>query len=333
MSIKAGYVFKEYTSDQYIFWDEFVKLHPHGTLFHSTSWLKSIKGKLAVYVVERDSQIVGGYAGLFYVKNRQKGFHIPPLTPYSGPLVGRSWEKKSVQEEHDILIFLLEQLPHSPHWDFLYGVEGQFIHPFHWKGFSSSLAVSYVIEKSYDEWLAGMNKNKIREYKKLEEAVNKGSLKVILNGPVAPILDLNQVTAQRNGFSFDRQTLEALFTKSENLSIRTMLIESEEYGPLSGSIMIYDDQAVYNLINGSIRVEHPVYKTINLYALWDGIHFALTTGRKFDFEGSMLKGVESFYRLMGGEYHYKMRFQKTASLPYLFARLFLQFRGERKPMK
>jgi hypothetical protein len=247
-------------------------------------------------------------------------------------LVSRTWEKKSVQEEHDILLFLLENLPSSPHWDFMYAVDGVFILPFHWKGFNSTMGVTYVVNKPFEEWLSGMNKNKIREYKKLEEAVQKGDLKVTLNGDIAPILDLNQTTATRNGFSFDRPTLEGIFSGEYHDFTRTLLIESEEFGPLSGSIMVYDDRGVYNLINGSVRVDHPIYKTINLYALWDGIHFALSSGRCFDFEGSMLKGVESFYRLMGGEYQYKMRFQKTKAIPYLLARLFLQVKNERKSL-
>ncbi len=333
MAGKVSFEFHIYQPEQFGAWDEYVRLHPNGTLFHTTSWLKRIKGELSVFVVEKEGIIVGGYAGLSYIKNRQKGFHVPPLTPYTGPLVSRSWEKKSVQEEHDVLNFLLENLPNAPHWDFMYAVEDTFIHPFHWKGFSSSMGVSYVINKPYDTWLSGMNKNKIREYKKLEEAVQKGELKVTLNGPIAPILDLNQVTASRNGFSFDRPTLEALFSPTDHSCTRTMLIESAEFGPLSGSIMVFDDKGMYNLINGSVRVDHPVYKTINLYALWDGIQFALSSGRFFDFEGSMLKGVESFYRLMGGEYQYKMRFQKTNSIPYLLARLFLQFKSERKSLK
>lgn len=333
MGNKNAFTYRIIGEEEYYRWDEYVDQHPLGTIFHSSKWLNKIKGHPLFLIIELDTVIVGGFSGVSYIKNRQIGFHIPPLTPYAGPLVGRPWEKKSIQEEHDILLFLLENLPSSPHYDFMYKVEHQFIHPYVWKGFSSSVSISYVIDKPFELWLQGMNKNKVREYKKLDEAVQKGDLKVTLNGDISPILDLNQTTATRNGFSFDRSTLEGIFSGDYHHFTRTLLIESEEHGPLSGSIMVYDHRGVYNLINGSIRVDHPVYKTINLYALWDGIHFALSTGRCFDFEGSMLKGVESFYRLMGGEYQYKMRFQKTKALPYLFARLFLQFKNERKSLK
>jgi len=56
----------------------------------------------------------------------------------------------------------------------------------------------------------------------------------------------------------------------------------------------------------------------------------LTTGRIFDFEGSMLKGVEAFCRLMGGTQAPCYRVQKSASLRYSLMRAANQIKNDRK---
>jgi hypothetical protein len=64
--------------------------------------------------------------------------------------------------------------------------------------------------------------------------------------------------------------------------------------------------------------------------LYKGIEFALTSGRKFDFEGSMLQGVETFYRLLGGKQVSVYRVQKSPSLIYSIIRAANQIRNDRK---
>ena len=115
-------------------WDSYVEGHAQGTAFHTTQWLQNCGQDLRVLVVVDSLGRFKG--GLAVVKTRRfgvAGFHIPPFTPYGGPLVspsekeGRAGSRSEVQK---VLTLLLANIPRGPHCDFILPPGEHELYPF-----------------------------------------------------------------------------------------------------------------------------------------------------------------------------------------------------------
>lgn len=327
MSVKARLL----KSNEFTLWDQYVDRHPAGTIFHKTGWLKLVGYDLQVITVWIDEKIIAGVALVSTVKTKIKGYHIPPYTQYFSPLYGHPESKKnSITEEHECIQILLEKIKSAKHIDFRLPGGHQSILPYHWKGYESVVNITYVINGTLEAYLSGLNKNKLRELKKLQGLVETGELQVESNISETDLAHLLKQTSERKGFNARTDLAIKLVMQSDASFAKKMVIRSREHGIMSFGFFPYDNKAVYNLINASVRVNDPVLKTVNLLLLYQAIEFALNSGRKFDFEGSMLPGVESFCRLMGGKQVPVYRVQKSGSLIYSVLRAAKQIKNDRK---
>ena len=77
--------------------------------------------------------------------------------------------------------------------------------------------------------------------------------------------------------------------------------------------MVWDDYTAYYLIGGA----DPELRNSGASSLllWEAIQFAAQVSRTFDFEGSMLKPVERFFRAFGAIQQPYMQVKKYNSLP------------------
>ncbi|MFN3822325.1 MAG: hypothetical protein ACK4OO_08345, partial [bacterium] len=73
---------------EYSLWDEFVNRVPTGKIFHTTQWLQKVADRLEVWVVTNSQgNIIGGVAVPIMIQKIIPRSAIPPLTPYSGPII------------------------------------------------------------------------------------------------------------------------------------------------------------------------------------------------------------------------------------------------------
>lgn len=327
MSITA----RRLREDEFGLWDAFTEAAPGGTIFHSTRWLNLIDKHIEIIAVEDEAVIKAGVALVKTKKNGVNGYHIPPYTQYFSPLYYVAHNRKhSLTEEHDCIKAILDLLKPAKHLDFKLPRGHQSILPYHWKGFDTSVTITYTLEGSLENYLQELNKNKARELKKLLQLVEEGSLIIEQEVKENDLLELLNHTTERKKFDARSGMVTSLVMNSKDSFAKKYLIRSKEHGLLAFGFFPYDGKAVYNLVNASARVNDPVLKTVNLLLLYQAIVFALNTGRKFDFEGSMLQGVEAFCRLMGGKQEPIYRVQKSASLRYSLLRAANQVRNDRK---
>ena len=318
-------------NDEYPVWNNFVDEHPAGTIFHKTNWLQLIDRGIEIYTVWIDHQIKAGVALIKTTKNGTAGYHIPPYTQYFSPLYRNDDRNKdSLTEEHACIKIILDEIKNANHIDFKLPGGHQSILPYHWKGFESTVSITHIITGTLAEYLSVLNKNKLRELKKLQQQVESGE--IIIEGEIGEneLVHLLQQTSERKGFDAKSTLVADLVMNADPLFAKKIVIRSREHGLLAFGFFPYDSKAVYNLINASIRVTDPVLKTINLLLLYQAIEFALNTGRKFDFEGSMLPGVEAFCRLMGGRQIPVYRVQKSSSLRFSLLRAAKQLKNDRR---
>ncbi|MEP7164099.1 MAG: hypothetical protein ABI741_05355 [Ferruginibacter sp.] len=312
-------------------WNNFVDEHPCGTIFHKTTWLQLIDPRVKIYAVFNDEEIKAGVALVSTKKNAVSGYHIPPYTQYFSPLYGNADQKKnSLTEEHTCIKAILDEMADAAHVDFKLPKGHQSILPYHWKGYESSVSITHIITGNLADYLRDLNRNKLRELKKLQGLVNAGEIIIEHAIHEADLQHLLKQTEERKSFDGRSALAIDLVMKSTDDIANKFIIRSKEHGLIAFGFFPYDKRAVYNLINASVRVTDPVLKTINLLLLFQAIEFALNSGRTFDFEGSMLPGVEAFCRLMGGVQVPVYRVQKSSSLRYSLLRAAKQIKNDRR---
>lgn len=308
-------------------WDAFVESHPNGTIFHTSHWLKIISQDIEIYVERECSKIAYGIALISTKKMGVKGFHVPPLTQYFGPLTSTA---NGLTNEHYQVLQILTSLPKSNHYDFKLTSGHHSPLPFYWSGFQCLITITYKIDSGLDDYWKNMNKNKKRELKKVLALIEKGDIEVCEDIDFNSLNELLDKTEKRGNFYTNRELFFKIFNNAKSSFIKIVAVKSKIHGYISFGLFPYDGKAVYNLVNFSARMEDPVLKTVNLLTLNKAIEFALNTGRVFDFEGSMLKGVETFNRLMGGRQAPVYRVQKSPSLKYSFMRALHQLKNDKK---
>ncbi|MEO6488677.1 MAG: hypothetical protein ABIO04_01960 [Ferruginibacter sp.] len=316
--------------EEYDIWNRFVGEHPGGTIFHKTSWLSLINSQVEIFVIRMDHNILAGVALIKTSKNGVSGYHIPPYTQYFGPLYNNPDRKNSsLTEEHECISLLLETI-HAKHVDFRLARGHQSVLPYYWKGFETSVAITHTIAETKQEYLKCLNKNKIRELNKLLLMKESGELIVDAAISEMELSHLLQQTSVRKGFNANTKLVLSFVTRSDASFAKKIVIRSRQHGLIAFGFFPFDQRGVYNIINASVRISDPVLKTINLLLLYEAIEFALDNGKIFDFEGSMLPGVEAFCRLMGGKPVPVYRVQKSSSLQYSLLRAAHQIKNDWK---
>ncbi len=319
------------TKEEFPAWNSFIDILPEGTIFHKTTWLELISPEIEIYAVLEENEIIAGVALIKTKKNSISGYHIPPYTQYFSPLYGKSdRNKNSLTDEHTCIRALLEKIKDAGHVDFKLPKGHQSILPYYWKGYESSVSITHIISGTLADYLKELNKNKVRELKKLQQQVASGEIIIEENISESALIHLLKQTVERKGFDAKSAIAVKLVMKADQSFAKKFVIRSSEHGLLAFGFFPYDNKAVYNLINASVRVSDPVLKTVNLLLLYQAIEFALNSNRTFDFEGSMLPGVETFCRLMGGRQVPVYRVQKSSSLRYSLIRAAYQVKNDRK---
>ena len=170
--------------------------------------------------------------------------------------------------------------------------------PFFWREYKELTRYTYVIEdtedlkKVRDNYSSNARKN-INKAKKI--------LKVIETENIELFYKVNKMT-------FDRQNKEIPYTyelfKKLYLACmgrkccKLLMAIDEEERVHSVAMIVWDEDSVYYLLNGT-DPEVKKYQG-NALLIDRSIEIASELGKKFDFEGSVIKGIEQSFRQYGG---------------------------------
>jgi len=171
--------------------------------------------------------------------------------------------------------------------------------PFFWRYYMCTIKYTYIIHDT--ENIEAVRKNyssKTRNIiRKAQRSVN-----------VTEINDI-EMFYRVNKMTFDRQNIDIpysydafkrIYNECLNHNATKLLCASDFDGNIhSVAMIVYDDHYVYFLLNGT----NPEYReSQGNYLLIDAcIEEAHKMGKAFDFEGSVIKGVNHAYREFGGD--------------------------------
>jgi hypothetical protein len=227
---------------------------------------------------------------------------LPPLTHRLGPWLDLGDATKSSRRyevEKDLTVALLEQLPA---YDILQinchsGITN--VLPFVWAGFEESARYTYVIDLTQTEaqlW-DGLRENIRRESRKARK-----QLTIETTNDLSQCLRLIGKSYARQGQPnpFDSPAMHRLNAACAQRGQREMLVARDEHGAIHAALyLVWDAKTTYYLAGGA----DPELRTSGAHSLliWEALMHSKARSTEFDMTGSMVEGIERFFRAFGGQ--------------------------------
>jgi hypothetical protein len=282
-------------------YDAFVAASPEGSVFASSWWLDAVApGTWQPHAVEEQDGIVAAWPtvqrrtrfGVVHSGARLTSFLGPLFAPEDDHAKRRSLEARAL----DQLVDALEPFAHlearcNPAFDYWT--------PLSWRGFSQTTMYTWRLGDlaDLDAVHAGIKSNVRGDIKKAEKQGVE-----VAEGSLAEFAAVQAKTAEHKGFggAEGRAMLERIDAAAGSREARTILLARGEGGRVhAGAYLVHDSRYTYYLAGGT----DPDLRTSGAGSLvvWAAIRLAAGRGLGFDFEGSMIQGVEKFFRAFGGE--------------------------------
>jgi hypothetical protein len=282
---------------------QFCAEHPDIPIFSQPWWLDAIcPGQWDVILIEKNDRIVASFP-YYKTKARHIFTHIgmPPLTQKLGPYMvydnNNITENKKIGYEHEIYDAIADALPQSDSFSINFDWKYKNWLPFYWCGFKQTTRYTYILDniRNYDTVIGNFVKykrQKIQRAKKL--LVCKTDLsKDLFYDYFSDVIHERGESVEFSKSLFNR-LYETVYTHQAG---KTFYCTDNENNIHAVNLTVWDNESAYYLIamrkkeyNTSGGTEFLVDQTIKYVSQFIN---------RFDFEGSMIKGVEESFRYYG----------------------------------
>ncbi len=265
-------------------------------------WLDAVCGDKGweVILVKRKDRIVASFPYFVYQDKRMKCIGMPQLTQKLGIYIKyppNQNEMSRLSYEKDIMTEIITRLPA---YDF-FCVNFDYCYtnwlPFYWHGFSQTTCYTYVIDHMSDVEVVYQNfdRSKKKNIKKAQELVEVG-----FDLPCEEFYRNHQMTLEKQGkkisysFDFFQRLYEAAYCEGAG---RTIYAKDSEGHLHAALFVVWDRVSAFDLIS----TIDPDYRDSGASSLliYEMMKFLSDKVERFDFEGSMIEGVENSFRKFG----------------------------------
>jgi hypothetical protein len=273
-----------------------------GPIFSQPWWLDAVApGRWGQVIIEKGGEL---FARMPYVLSKKRGrtdITMPQLTqtlgPWLRPYPGK--EAKRLSEEKQLMTELIDQLPQFSYFS-------QNLHysttnwlPFYWKGFQQTTRYTYVLEDltDLDAVFSSFTRAKRKNMRKAAKLVT-----VKQDLPAKEFYDNHVLTLAKQGeeivYSFDlfQRIHQASYVRQAG---KTFYCVDDDDNLHSAIFVIWDIDSAYYLIS-SIDPDFRNSGSATLL-IWEALQYLADKTQKFDFEGSMIEGVENSFRSFGAQ--------------------------------
>jgi hypothetical protein len=297
------------TEDQYEEWDRLALTAKGGTLFHQSWYLRALVEDLEFYVLrDKDGQIQAGMVWSLRSFLGTRAIRRPAWTPYNGPLVRASQKDTPLARASQEKTLMVELLAHSPRlglYDYMFAPAWTDMIPFIWNGFETSVSYTYRIPPAPPEqWMATMNPGHRRDLRKAHEVLQGNGAAIEEDPPFDDCFPLIGDTSRSKEFPIraPQQTLGRWWqVLVDRNAAKSYLIREKSGQPVCAVLLAMDNHCAYYLASG-IRADarRGPLNLLSRVLIERMILHAHGRGLIFDFEGSVLPAVETFFRNWGG---------------------------------
>ncbi len=283
---------------------EFTRTEEQLPIFSKSWWLDAVCGNDltwdAIMATDEDMNMVT--FPYCCTKNRfgPTTIIMPGLTQLLGPYfkIKENTKMSKIQGiKKELCYSVIDQLPKFKYFDMKFHRNFTNWQPFYWKGFEQTTKYSSRIQKDLpvDQVFNGINK-RLKVYIRK----NENNMKIEVGNDISDIWDISRDTFDRkeNTVPYSLEFLKRMDSACKEHDCRKILIAKNESGNIMAfTYTIWDSEDVYLLLGG----RDPEYDKNNVKAnlVWESIKMALSMGKNFDFEGSMLEGVQGNNNLFG----------------------------------
>jgi lipid II:glycine glycyltransferase (peptidoglycan interpeptide bridge formation enzyme) len=278
---------------------EFCKVETSIPVFSRAWWLDAAAGdgNWDVVMVKQGNEIV---ATMPYFRRKRLGFTLitqPPLTQTLGPWLTPVCADANgqIKHQHKLLQALIDQLPPFDYFHQRWHYANTNWLPFYWSGFEQTTRYTYVIDDltDLDAVFAGFSHNKRRHIRRAEG----GNIRVRFDIPARTFYENHKMTLAQSGakIMYSYELFERIYESGyENGSVCAIGAYDKNENLHAAVFVIWDENSAYALLN---TLDHN-FRSSGATALLtrEMIRRASVETRKFDFEGSMIKSVESSVR-------------------------------------
>ena len=284
-------------------WDAFVEQSPQGSVFSETRYLDALNIKYKILsVLNNNDEIV---AGIVLAKNHINTWSNPMLDKYLDVLLEDEQtgvSQRILSTQFIIMDLLSDELKKYTSFDYYFHPNFKNWTSLYWKGFTQQTRYTYRIDLKKDSktiWESFHTNTKrninnaLKRNVEIQHNIDSESFFSIINetyirqGGKAPFGKQNFIQSYERLKNFDGKFISmGAFNKEKEI--------------ISVCGLICDKNSSYLILNG-INVENEI-RGANALIIYEAIKYIKEKGvYMFDFEGSMLPGVEQFYRRFGGE--------------------------------
>lgn len=290
------------------------------TLFHEPWWLDAVAPRAWDEVtVERDGRLVARWRFAHRSRFGISRLGAPALSPYLGPEVDTGDGKRATRlaRDHELKADLIDLLPDYDVW--VSGTTPSDTNhlPISWGGFEVRPRVTYELHDLGDldaRW-RDCGESTRRAIRKAEKRLH-----VVSSDRADDLHTMMQATFRRQGLDapVTGDLLERVVAESSQRSQGHALSAYDDSGRLHAAVLVvWDSGRTYYLGGGA----DPELRSSGAQSLllWEAVKHAATTSEIFDFEGSMVPGIERFFRGFGGHqqiWHQTVGFGRLAGAAY-----------------
>lgn len=283
------------------------------SVFEQPWWLDIVSGGMwkEIKIVNKNNECIGR---LPYINKSLYGSEYigtPVLTQQLGPWFKFENNEKNVsklKKTKKITEEIIENLKNIKNVDLYLHHNFTYVLPFIWNGYKVEPKFSYIIDdltniqnifNNFDSKLRNLIKNAEK------------NLKVVYDIDINILVDLLKETfhKQNRNLPFDENLVKKVVkeAKKYNAGISVGVVADNDK-VIAGGFFLYDNNVCYYLLGGkSYSANIPGSQEL---VIWEGIKFASQISKSFDFEGSMIPGIESFFRAFGGRPQIYFRVRK-----------------------
>ncbi len=280
------------------------------SIFEQPWWMEAVApGQWDVVVIKSGNQIVARWP---YYKGKRLGFGIienPLCTQTMGPWIDSSSPKyvNYLSKKKKLLEELIDKLP-SGNVDITLDSSNEYILPFRWKGFRFEPTFSYRFNdlSNLDKIYSNINSSTRNHIKNAEKI-----LTIREDMPIDVLIEMQALTfkRQKRESPIPEDFIRRLDEACIKHNARKLLAAVDEKGNVHGArYFVFDDKICYSIMSG-INPDF-LQSGASSFLRWEGIKFAASVSKMFDFEGSNIEGIEQNVRSFGSEFVVNYRVYK-----------------------
>lgn len=271
----------------------------NANLFARASWAAGYREGVMPIAIGNNAE-TKAILNLFAYKKLGKTVLInPPFAQNCGLSIAHTSEKRYAvnSDVKRVMRFLAEYLNENfanAYIDIAFPPEIKDIQPFLKSGFKPEIAYTYQLDlaKEEKELLSDFSSERRKNIRDAE----KNKLRVELNSNPDRVVALVAETLHRSGLKYDCEIVGRMMQSDFTFTISVY----DEAQLLAASVVAYDNNTAYYIAGGSVKNQGN--SGAGALALWEAIKESRKLSiPKFDFCGSSVPSIESFFRGFGGE--------------------------------